>query len=117
MPTVSKFGKRERPAKNRLSRLLENLRSQMTWLDLIVGLGATSLISFLFLGFRYQVIQDYVPGDVASLAAGLRRWAEDKSRLARAKGAAWVAARRRWHWEHPEERGALLEAVAKVLGR
>ena len=66
MPTVSKFGKRERPAKNRLSRLLENLRSQMTWLDLIVGLGATSLISVLFLGFRYQVIQDYVPGDVAT---------------------------------------------------
>src|SRR6266511_3179633 len=66
MPTVSKFGKRERPARNRLRKLLENVRSQITWLDLIVGLFATSLISVLFLGFRYQAIQDYKPGDVAT---------------------------------------------------
>jgi glycosyltransferase involved in cell wall biosynthesis len=59
----------------------------------------------------------YPPGDVEALAAGLRRWAEDKAALRRAKAAAWEAARRRWHWEHPDERGVLLEAVAKVLGR
>lgn len=59
----------------------------------------------------------YAPGDVEALAAGLRRWAEDRVALLRAKVAAWEAARRRWHWEHPEERGALLETVAKVLGR
>ncbi len=57
----------------------------------------------------------YRPGDVATLAGGLERWAEDKPLLARAKAAAWQAAQRRWHWEHPEDRGALLEAVGKAL--
>ena len=59
----------------------------------------------------------YAPGDVEALAAGLRRWADDREALGRARATAWEAARRRWHWEHPEERGVLLEAVAKVLGR
>lgn len=57
----------------------------------------------------------FKPGDASTLAAGLKRWSEDKSLLARAKTAAWEAARRRWHWEHQEERGALLRAVAGVL--
>ncbi len=57
----------------------------------------------------------YRPGDVGALAAGLRRWAEDKTALGAAKVAAWRAAGRRWHWEHPAERGALLEAVEGVL--
>ena len=58
----------------------------------------------------------YAPGDVDTLAKGLRRWAEDKAHLGRARQASWAAARRRWHWEHPEERGALLAAVARALG-
>ncbi len=57
----------------------------------------------------------YKPGDAAGLALGLRRWAADKALLARAKARAWQAAVRRWHWEHPEERGVLLNAVEKVL--
>lgn len=57
----------------------------------------------------------YAPGDAVALAAGLKRWAEDKRLLARARAAAWRAARRRWHWEHGEERGALLGAVAEAL--
>lgn len=57
----------------------------------------------------------YRAGDLQALAAGLQRWADDKSRLAKAKAAAWGAAVRRWHWEHPEERGILLDAVAQVL--
>lgn len=57
----------------------------------------------------------YSPGDVATLAEGLRRWARDKNELSKAKLAAWQAACRRWHWEHPQEKGALLAAVAKVL--
>jgi glycosyltransferase involved in cell wall biosynthesis len=56
----------------------------------------------------------YRPGDVATLARGLRRWADDPEALLRAKRACWDAACRRWHWEHPRERGALLEAVARV---
>jgi len=59
----------------------------------------------------------YRPGDVPALAAGLKRWAADKALLARAKALAWEAAGRRWHWEHPEERGALLRAVAAALDR
>jgi glycosyltransferase involved in cell wall biosynthesis len=58
----------------------------------------------------------YKPGDTAALAAGLRHWADDGAALARAKRACWEAARRRWHWEHPAERGALLAAVARALG-
>jgi hypothetical protein len=59
----------------------------------------------------------YAPGDIASLASGLKRWADDKSLLAHARAAAWGAARRRWHWEHRSERGALVAAVARVLAR
>lgn len=58
----------------------------------------------------------YQPGDVAALARGLERWARDPQLLAQAKTAAWDAARRRWHWEHPAERGALLAAVRRVVG-
>lgn len=55
------------------------------------------------------------PGDVAALAAGFARWAADPVRLARARRCAFEAARRRWHWEHPLERGALLGAAARAL--
>jgi hypothetical protein len=57
----------------------------------------------------------YSPGNVAALAAGLKRWAEDKQQLLAAKHSAWDAACRRWHWHHDEERGALLQAVENVL--
>jgi len=57
----------------------------------------------------------YKIGEPPKLAAGLKAWAADKAALLRAKRSAWEAARRRWHWEHPAERGALLEAVAKTL--
>jgi glycosyltransferase involved in cell wall biosynthesis len=59
----------------------------------------------------------YNPGDPAGLAAALRRWTHHRPSLAAAKGAAWAAARRRWHWEHPADRGALLELVAHVAER
>lgn len=57
----------------------------------------------------------YAPGDIAALAAGLRRWAEDREALAAARAAAWQAAARRWHWEHPQESGALLSCVEGAL--
>jgi glycosyltransferase involved in cell wall biosynthesis len=59
----------------------------------------------------------YAPGDVRALAGALKRWAEDKPLLVRARGASWQAGQRRWHWEHPSERGALLGAVARALTR
>jgi glycosyltransferase involved in cell wall biosynthesis len=57
------------------------------------------------------------PGDVETLAAGLAAWSKDRKKLARARRAAWEAARSRWHFEHPEERGVLLAAVREALGR
>ena len=53
----------------------------------------------------------YRPGDIVSLAQGLRRWAEDRSRLRRARQAAWQAARLRWNWEDRREKWALIDAV------
>jgi len=55
-------------------------------------------------------------GDIDSLAGGLKKWSEDPELLTRAKAAAWNAAARRWHWEHPEERGKLISAIAGIVG-
>jgi len=71
------------------------------WLRLVRDLGEGSLL--------------YAPGDVASLAAGLRRWADDARLLERARTASWRAAQRRWHWGHPDESGALIRACAAGL--
>jgi Glycosyl transferase 4-like domain len=59
----------------------------------------------------------FAPGDIKTFAAGIKAWAEDDTRLLAAKRAAWAAARRRWHWNHPEEEGALLAEVRKVLAQ
>jgi hypothetical protein len=53
----------------------------------------------------------YAPGDVRTLAAGLVRWFAEPARLTCARRASWAAAARRWHWEHPAERDALVGAV------
>ena len=55
------------------------------------------------------------PGDVESLARGFKKWSEDPQLLERGKEAAWAAARSRWHWEHPDERGKLVEAIAGII--
>jgi glycosyltransferase involved in cell wall biosynthesis len=54
-------------------------------------------------------------GDVESLARGFKKWSDDPASLARGKEAAWAAARSRWHWEHPDERGKLVEAIAGIF--
>ena len=59
----------------------------------------------------------YPPGDVDSLTRQLHGWLSDDDLLRRAGRLAWQAAKERWHWEHPLERGALLECVRKVLGQ
>jgi len=53
----------------------------------------------------------YACGDVQGLAAILRRLAADRALRCRGRAAARDAAARRWHWEHPADRGALLDAV------
>lgn len=57
----------------------------------------------------------YRSGDVVTLASCLRAWAEDPAALTRSRQAAWDAGQTRWHWEHPEERGKLLDLVADAL--
>jgi glycosyltransferase involved in cell wall biosynthesis len=54
-------------------------------------------------------------GDHETLAGQLLQLMTDRERLAEAGDASWQAARRRWHWEHELERGALLAAAAKAM--
>lgn len=54
-------------------------------------------------------------GDVETLARGLARLATDRAFLRACREASYRAATRRWHWEHPEERGRLLRLVASAL--
>ena len=55
------------------------------------------------------------PGDVEAVADGVRRWLDTPAAFRRAREASWTAARTRWHWEHPRERGALLECVERAV--
>ncbi len=57
----------------------------------------------------------YRVGDVDGLAAHLAALAADADLRRHARAAAGVAALRRWHWEHPLDRGALLAHVASVI--
>lgn len=57
----------------------------------------------------------YKPGDIDALADGMTRWLDHPRAFARAREASWDAARRRWHWQHVEERGALVGAVEQAL--
>ncbi len=54
-------------------------------------------------------------GAVDRLADGLSAWVADRAALTRAREASWEAARRRWHWEHPQEREALVAATERVM--
>ncbi len=58
----------------------------------------------------------YDCGDVDGLGDRLRRFAGDVDARRQARCAARAAAERRWYWEHPDDRGALLTAVADGLG-
>ncbi len=66
MPNSLKHGKRERPAKLWILKLLDNIRSQLTWLDLFAGLSAAILIALLLVGFRYQSIPEAPVGSIAA---------------------------------------------------
>jgi glycosyltransferase involved in cell wall biosynthesis len=57
----------------------------------------------------------YDCGDVDSIAEVLSRLSSNPELLNRARYAARAAAERRWHWEHPEDRGALLTAIAGAI--
>jgi cyclic-di-AMP phosphodiesterase PgpH len=57
--------RRERPQQQWHLKLLEKLRSKLTGRDVFVGFGATLAISFILIGFRYQVIPEYEAGQIA----------------------------------------------------
>jgi hypothetical protein len=57
----------------------------------------------------------YDCGDIDGLACVIRKLATDASLRGRSRLAARAAAERRWHWEHPEDRGALLAAVGAAF--
>jgi len=57
----------------------------------------------------------YDCGDVDGIAQILSCFSSDPARLRQARCAARAAAERRWHWEHPEDRGALLAAVGGAI--
>jgi len=58
----------------------------------------------------------YECGDVNGLADLLRGLAGDADARRLARSAARAAAERRWHWEHPDDRGALLSSIGAVVG-
>jgi len=57
----------------------------------------------------------YDCGDIDGLACVIRKLAADGSLRRRSRAAARAAAARRWHWEHPDDRGALLSAVGAAF--
>jgi glycosyltransferase involved in cell wall biosynthesis len=57
----------------------------------------------------------YDCGDVSGLARVLRQLATDLALRRRSRAAAAAAAERRWHWEHPDDRGALVAAVGAAF--
>ena len=57
----------------------------------------------------------YDSGDITSLTTGIQKWSDKPEILKEAKRASWEAAKRRWHWEHPEEKGKLLNLINKVF--
>jgi cyclic-di-AMP phosphodiesterase PgpH len=56
---------RERPQRQWYLKLLENLRSKLTWRDVFVGFYAAIAISIILIGFRYQIIPEYAAGQIA----------------------------------------------------
>jgi len=55
----------------------------------------------------------YEPGDVASLAAGIRTWCEDRERLDRDRRASWQLADERYNWDI--EKQTLLAVIESVI--
>jgi cyclic-di-AMP phosphodiesterase PgpH len=66
MTTFAKFGRWwEKPRQRWYLKLLLDLRSNLTWIDLLIGFLATAGISFVLIGFSFQTIPDYRAGQIA----------------------------------------------------
>jgi cyclic-di-AMP phosphodiesterase PgpH len=55
----------EQPQQRWYLRLIEDLRSNITWGDLLFGILATAVIAFVLMGFSFQTIPDYQAGQIA----------------------------------------------------
>jgi cyclic-di-AMP phosphodiesterase PgpH len=66
MPAAAKFAKRDRPSHNGLHEIFEDLRSQLTWRDLLVGISAAIVLCMLLVIFHYPSVPEYQSGDVAT---------------------------------------------------
>ncbi len=66
MPNSIKHSRREHPARVWILRLLDNIRSQLTWSDLLVGASAAIALALLLVGFRYQTIPEHPVGSIAA---------------------------------------------------
>jgi hypothetical protein len=53
--------------------------------------------------------------DTAAFATILKTWDADRASLLVSQQDAWQWAKRRWHWEHDDERGRLLELFDEHL--
>lgn len=65
MLAVAEKPRREQPRKAWVVRLLEALKRQLTWPNLLSAVAAM-LIAGLLLGFRFQALPEYRVGDIAS---------------------------------------------------
>jgi cyclic-di-AMP phosphodiesterase PgpH len=83
---------RDRSKQGWFMRLLDNLRSEVRWLDLFVGGGAAFLISALLLDFRYQAVPHYKVGEIAQqdLRAIQDVTFEDRAATESKRRAAWI---------------------------
>src|SRR5688572_27021817 len=66
MPTITHTKNGDHSPQGWLMRLLDNLRSQLGWWEVLVGLVAIAAISFLVLDIRYQSIPTYKVGEIAT---------------------------------------------------
>ncbi len=55
----------EQPKQRWYLRLIEDLRSNITWSDLLFGILATAVTALILIGFRFQTIPDYKAGQIA----------------------------------------------------
>jgi cyclic-di-AMP phosphodiesterase PgpH len=66
MATINKLGRWwEQPKQRWYLRLLKDLRSDIAWSDLLLGFLATAVTAFVLIGFSFQTIPDYQPGQIA----------------------------------------------------
>lgn len=67
MPTILNMPNGDHSIPGWLKRFLDNLRSQLGWWEVLVGVGAVAAISFLVLDIRYQSIPTYKVGEIATV--------------------------------------------------